>query len=1217
MKKVVLFILLFASVFSTNAQVWHHAFGWIDAREFNVQPDSSTDNTTALRALAARANINGAHVIFPMGNIVITDSIIWGNKVVLEGSGGSAISGNEETNPYNIFQWAGTNIIQRGNNKSVFVFNPGDTIAATNYLVFGMGVKNMNIVYQNATPPTYAVGIEVVNGGGFEIAGTTVQGFFFDVDIQAAGYATIHDSWFGQYARSGLRINNINKDVGGIMINNCAFLSGNYTSPFAGLEWLGSGATRITNCEFNLGVFGNGTYYPKYCAYFRDGGHISNRTQELYINNCSFSAFDSSALVMLLSPSFSDVFLSNLFAYGPLDSIQYAPFIIGSDSIPSYIGTITIDDIAATGYTPAKVGTGTIPVLSTSYVTNTKIGSVARGTYFTVPYTFVNPTSSVTVPLEDIVSSGDLGADGSIMDFHFTSLRSAYIDANFGVTNYGAGSIIFRNGNVINGGTTSDNQWWLGSSGIISIGGYHTVLSVEHDSAARESEWMTNATSTGAAIKGVTNGALYGYMIQTGSSYAGAEGANYFGLEAYNDLNIYANGTGGGTQGSIILKSASTNILTYQWNGDLTVNLSHGAGTAYVDIAGPGTAAAPLRVRVSSAEPSSYLDGYIVNRPGHLYYYDSSTSTKYDLLQAGAGFANPMLAAGDLIDGGSGGTPQRLAAAAHAGMKLTSGAAGAISWVDSTAGGGGGGTPIGGSIAIQYDSSGSFGGIYKFQYNSAIGLPYDEIDALTTTTSQANGFYLTNATASTSGSTKQNSPSFTLRGGAWSGSADSSLFFQIQEIAGTYSSGFGTSFLSIQPIVAAHSYNPVTINMFGQMQIGNAAGGAYTRNFEVYDPTNPQIRIGDGTDYFDMRGYVGAGSIPTLSFQTNSGSPIFDLRNASLTDASATVQGSGAAASDLVLQHNANGTLEMAQLLATFGLFGGTSGTSGGRSWSVFDYPNSAERLGVGPTGTLYVGSSSTAYTLSVAQQTSTAANNIQDNITANGTFSIGAGSISNVFNINKAPNITSDPAGLGFLLSSGTGTTNVKDAFSAANATKTLEAFSSFGRDSVGTSGNSGVTYTTAATVYIQDAPVSVNSSAGNPNGVAVTITNAYSLYVAAGTAAFLGTNTQVVHLIGSGSAPTTTGLGSNVSSATLTGNDNDFKIVVITSGAVSGTICTINPAVNWASTPIVVFSLQDATTAGACTAMWGGGTSSSNYTFGGTISGAGTYTFNFHVHN
>lgn len=101
--------------------------------------------------------------------------------------------------------------------------------------------------------------------------------------------------------------------------------------------------------------------------------------------------------------------------------------------------------------------------------------------------------------------------------------------------------------------------------------------------------------------------------------------------------------------------------------------------------------------------------------------------------------------------------------------------------------------------------------------------------------------------------------------------------------------------------------------------------------------------------------------------------------------------------------------------------------------------------------------------------------------------------------------------------------------------------------------------------------------------------------------------------HNIGNGTAPTTNNLGTNVSSATLTGTDDNFQVVVVTSGVVSGTIFKVTFNTTWGSTPHTVFSPQDAVTGTAATGLWGGSTNASTVTFGGTITGAGTYTFNF----
>lgn len=86
---------------------------------------------------------------------------------------------------------------------------------------------------------------------------------------------------------------------------------------------------------------------------------------------------------------------------------------------------------------------------------------------------------------------------------------------------------------------------------------------------------------------------------------------------------------------------------------------------------------------------------------------------------ASGSFTNPMTTNGDMIYQVSG-TYGRLAAASHAGMKLTSGTSGALQWEDTTAaGGGGGGTPGGSNQNVQIKSGSSFYGAANLNYDTS------------------------------------------------------------------------------------------------------------------------------------------------------------------------------------------------------------------------------------------------------------------------------------------------------------------------------------------------------------------------------------------------------------------------------------------------------------------------------------------------------------------
>lgn len=105
-----------------------------------------------------------------------------------------------------------------------------------------------------------------------------------------------------------------------------------------------------------------------------------------------------------------------------------------------------------------------------------------------------------------------------------------------------------------------------------------------------------------------------------------------------------------------------------------------------------------------------------------------------------------------------------------------------------------------------------------------------------------------------------------------------------------------------------------------------------------------------------------------------------------------------------------------------------------------------------------------------------------------------------------------------------------------------------------------------------------------------------------------------QSVHSLGLGSAPATGGLGTNVTSATPTGTDKGFSVVVVVAvGGVTGTVCTFTWNTAYANTPIVLVSAANTATGLAATGVAARGTSASAGIFEATIATAGTYTFNF----
>ena len=113
------------------------------------------------------------------------------------------------------------------------------------------------------------------------------------------------------------------------------------------------------------------------------------------------------------------------------------------------------------------------------------------------------------------------------------------------------------------------------------------------------------------------------------------------------------------------------------------VGIGNASPTAYLDIKASDSAAASLRINSGTA-PATPNDGDMWYDGTHLYFHDSSTN--HDLLVGGGGMTNPMTSIGDMIYGGSGGTPTRLAASSYAGLALVSGGAGAPTWFAPTSG---------------------------------------------------------------------------------------------------------------------------------------------------------------------------------------------------------------------------------------------------------------------------------------------------------------------------------------------------------------------------------------------------------------------------------------------------------------------------------------------------------------------------------------------------
>ena len=133
-------------------------------------------------------------------------------------------------------------------------------------------------------------------------------------------------------------------------------------------------------------------------------------------------------------------------------------------------------------------------------------------------------------------------------------------------------------------------------------------------------------------------------------------------------------------------------------------------------------------------------------------------------------------------------------------------------------------------------------------------------------------------------------------------------------------------------------------------------------------------------------------------------------------------------------------------------------------------------------------------------------------------------------------------------------------------------------------------------------------NATSLNP---LVTVTNDL------GTSSLAWRDLYFSHTISESAIGVASSLGSNVTSITNSGSDENFQMVMVTSGNVAGTMGFIAFGRTWIARPHCIISAADAVTGGA---IYGvatsyaafNATSASSATFTASIIGAGTYTFN-----
>lgn len=398
------------------------------------------------------------------------------------------------------------------------------------------------------------------------------------------------------------------------------------------------------------------------------------------------------------------------------------------------------------------------------------------------------------------------------------------------------------------------------------------------------------------------------------------------------------------------------------------------------------------------------------------------------------------------------------------------------------------------------------------------------------------------------------------------------IIFKSMMTSGLFSGGYSTYSELIKRLLPNVTGVTGTIAN-GQVAFGNSTAIAGTNDL-TWDNTNFRLKVGQSTPLI-------AGSINSAG--TVNGGRIIGVDN--LNTGTSAYAGVYAA-------NNLGDYGVFAQYGSNYSnaTFAGATGFTANKKFVW------ASDIGVGSGGTngmlFYTGGNSVT-TPSFSLVNGSAKFGLYGGGTHTGTLAYGLGVTSTGDVIEFAPGMTNPMTTIGDIIYGGSSGAATR---LAGNTTTTRKFYVSTGTGSAA-----------------QAPTIDVLQSGDIPNNAANTTGSAGSLSAAS----TLPAGTVIAHVGGTGSAPSQTSLGTNVTSITITGNDSWFSITVVTSGAVAGTIGTIGYAATWSSIPVVVISSANYATANGSSAVICNATSTSSMTMAGTIPVAGTYVFNCHSGN
>jgi hypothetical protein len=259
-----------------------------NVKDFGLVDDSSTDNTTALRALIAQVP-DGASIYFPGGGLgyLFTDSILINKNVIIYGDGRSSYTFYTTT----VTSKGATTLYLNSGTKNLFSFR-----ASVTNLFPIIAVRDLTIKNTAGSAPTAGAAIAIYdNVSRSDIQRLTIYRFYNNINIIAGQFVNIENCDIVAPVQNGIVLSNIiEPDGGAFRVTNCRIISGYVSTTTArGIYIKGGGGMYITDNLFNAAATLTVNTQFMYGIYsdFADGP-----TSEIQITNNFFDNYQTNAI---------------------------------------------------------------------------------------------------------------------------------------------------------------------------------------------------------------------------------------------------------------------------------------------------------------------------------------------------------------------------------------------------------------------------------------------------------------------------------------------------------------------------------------------------------------------------------------------------------------------------------------------------------------------------------------------------------------------------------------------------------------------------------------------------------------------------------------------------------------------------------------------------------------------------------------------------------